>query len=328
MRFEHPFLVPDLLLHITQFVLLEINDSRERWAALLRISLVSTAARDILTDKASFWRWIDINAAPQVALMLQRMAGRPLRPIITYSATGDLIAARLDGVTADLLRTVPILQPEAIYTTGIDRWRHFPSSLLQSKVWGNLRVMSLQATTSAWRGLDTVLLPLAYFPKLESLYVVDHLPTPDLDDAHSSCPSLLHLAVISTSALSSILETWIQHLKYMPNLDTLSLRGFVRPSSDGPVEINLPLLRNLRIHPYFEGANHIRFNTPLLERMTFFAPLAHAVPLVKMLTPENLINMVRLFKFTHWAFPPSGYVFPILQLTACIMNELLLQTSR
>lgn len=304
MPFEHPFLVPDILLHITEYIIIRIHDTRERWNALLRILLVNKTAQAILIDRASFWRWVDISSPTQLSLMMQRLAPRRSRPVITYLGMGDTIDldSRLETVTNDFRHAPPTLQPEALFISSIIKWTDFPASLLDSHVWGDLRMMSLQASIAT--RLPTVGLPLAFFPKLETLYVVNHVPQMDGDSADFSWPSLLNLAIVSTVAVPSILSDWIHCFNIMPNLRTLALRGPVDvPDGTSSLEIELPVLQSLRIHPWGQSANFYTFNTPQLKRMTLFAPRGHSASLPSLISPRHLVDLVRLLSahlLTKW----------------------------
>lgn len=281
MQHEHPFLVPDILLHITHLILSEASTVHNRWKALLRISRVNKTTYAVLTDQASLWRWVDLSSPSQVAVMLRRMKGRTVRPVVTFSAEHDLTSSSLDSITASFQDASPILQPEALYEIYPEPSRtfrkHFPSSLHNVQVWCNLRVLVLRRSVPVHD--QHALFPLDCFQKLEILHLANYSPVSD-SDSPVSFPSLRQLILSSNSLRST--EPWFAYLKYMPNLDELSLNGHITTKKRDDDDHTLAVIDSARLRKLwiqiYSSVNQIELRTPMLEHMTFLDPIDHAAP--------------------------------------------------
>lgn len=136
---------------------------------------------------------------------------------------------------------------------------------------------------------------MAQFPNLETLYVVDHVPQVDGNGVEFSWSSLINLAVASATPMRTFLSDWIQHISMMPNLHNLTLQGFVDlPAGRSSLEVELPVLQYLHIDLWFQSANYTTFIAPQLERMTLFVARGYSPLLSAHITPQHLVNMVRL----------------------------------
>lgn len=288
-RFVHPFLISDVLLHIVDFLLADLDsrDARNRWRQLYQIMLVNKTAYAILVERASLWRWVDLSSPNQLRLMLERSSGQQrIRPVVFHSTDRDDIDTakrQIAEATVAFQAADRDIRPEGFFATSTHLWTQFPPCLLEP-VWANLRYMSLASELAS--DVSCITLPLNHFTRLEILCASNAEPPAKLQ----SCPSLLHLEVSGITMMRPFLiENWTKSLQHFPNLHTLRLHGLMINKGEA-LEIALPALRNLVLCPYTKMQDVI-FLTPKLEHLTLTAPLTF--PTMRLVSPGVFRRIVR-----------------------------------
>lgn len=292
------FLVPDILLQIVQFVLVDVHTAGERWGRLLSIMLVNKLAYTILVEKASLWRWVDADYLSHTTLFSRRAAGRRTRPVVTYHPAAEVLdVSKFDDLTVIFEQASPVLYPEALFVELNTTWTLLLTSLRRPGVWTNLRVLLLSNRPPAADDWDPFLhaIPLSYFPRLESLAVTDCIPIFEPGDGEAApITSLVSLFVKSHSASSIVMDRWIRRFNCLPNLQILSLDGFAGRFESDPV-VTLHALQKLRLLPFWEDSDvyRLKFDTPMLECAVVYAPRGNGIQLNNWLKPNTLLQMVR-----------------------------------